>query len=170
MGQWNWLDGHTQRVAINGSMSKQRPMRSGVPVPQDLVFELVLLNIFAGNMDTGFQCTFNRFTNKKLGLWSSWHSGGKGCHPERSCQAWEVVLCKPCDVQQDQVQSLLSILGQTQAKIRTGQRMYWEALPRRTWKCWLMSAMHTKSPENQPCPGLQQKNCVQQVEGGDFPL
>ncbi|GAB0181926.1 cAMP-dependent protein kinase inhibitor alpha [Grus japonensis] len=31
------------------------------------------------------------------------------------------------------------------------------------------SAMCTHSPESQPCPGLHQKKCDQQVEGGDSP-
>lgn len=70
MGQWAWLDSHAQRVAVKGSLSKWRT--SSVPVLQDLVFGLMLLYIFAGNMDTGFQSTFNRFTLKqKLGLWSN---------------------------------------------------------------------------------------------------
>lgn len=167
MGQWNWLDSHTQRAAANGLISKWRAMASGAPVPQDLVFELVLLYVFAGSLDTEFQCTFNRITLKqKPSLWSSWHSGGKElqkstlCHPEGCWDAWEAVPCKPCEVLQDQVQSLLSILGQTQVQIQTGQRMHWEKSCQEG-----LGAMHTDNPESQPCPVH-----VHQVEGGDFPL
>jgi len=68
--QWirNCLDGHSQWVVVNGSMSRQRSMMSAVP--QRSIFRLALFNIFISDMgslsvylDSGIACTLRRFAD-----------------------------------------------------------------------------------------------------------
>ncbi|GAB0180173.1 mitochondrial enolase superfamily member 1 [Grus japonensis] len=57
----NWLDGHTQRVVVDSSMSKWRSVTNGVP--QESVLGLALFNIFVGDMDSEMDFTISKFAN-----------------------------------------------------------------------------------------------------------
>ncbi|GAB0179379.1 mitochondrial enolase superfamily member 1 [Grus japonensis] len=57
----NWLDGRTQRVVVNGSMSKWRMVTSGVP--QGLLLGSAMFNIVVGDTNIRIECTLSKLAD-----------------------------------------------------------------------------------------------------------
>ena len=55
------MEGHRQRVVVNGNMFRWRPAMS--VVPQGSVLGLALLNIFIIDIDNGLECTLTKLVD-----------------------------------------------------------------------------------------------------------
>ncbi|GAB0189955.1 mitochondrial enolase superfamily member 1 [Grus japonensis] len=167
----NGLDGRTQRVVVNGSMSKWRTVTRGVP--QGSVLGLSLFNIFVGDMDSRIKCTLSKFANdtKLCGVVDMLEGRDAIQRDLNRLERWACVN----RMKFNKAKCKVLHVGQRNPKhsYRLGEEWI-ESSPEEEdlgvlidEKLNMSRQCCACSPESQPCPGLHQKKCGQQVEGGD---
>jgi len=133
--------------------------------PQGSVLGLV--NIFINDINSGTECKLSRFADD-IKLW------GAIATPEGQSTI-QRDLAKLMSFSNLSARFITYRVAISTISTSWETKQYSTVLPKKTWGYWLRAAGHEpatcpSSPESQPYPGLHQKQCGQQGEGGDLPL